>query len=359
VTVLHVVPGDLMRGAQVVARNLRERLDREHDEHQIVTLFAGQPAVLGNAQRLDVRPGRARRAGFDPRAAVALRRAVRRLAPRAIVAHGSEPLKYAVAAAGSTPIVYYRFGVATPAANRGWRRRFHRALVSRAALVVAISDDVRDEVVDLLGVEPDRVVMVPNGRDPEIYFPAAERVAPAAPHLIFVGHLTRTKRPFAFLDLVSELRRRGTAVTASIVGDGPLLADVVKAAPADVEVLGARVDVPDLLRTADVFVFSSVPESEGFPGVLIEAAMTGLPIVTTRVPGTMQAVVDGVTGIVVAPDDLAGLCDAVDQLVRDVDRRVSMGAAGRRHAVSGFALGDVVERWREVLAGVAAGRDGS
>ena len=340
-----------MRGAQVVARNLRDRLDRPDDEHQIVTLFAGESAVLDDAQRLDVRSGRARRAGFDPRAALALRRTVRRLAPRAIVAHGSEPLKYAVAAAAAqhTPIVYYRFGIATPAANRGWRRRFHRALVSRAKLVVAISDDVREEVVDLLGVEPDRVVMVPNGRDPEIYFPAPERSTRAAPHLIFVGHLTPTKRPLAFLDLVTELLRRGTTVTASVVGDGRLLDDVVKAAPAGVDVLGKRLDVPDLLRAADIFVFTSVPESEGFPGVLIEAAMTGLPVVTTHVPGTAQAVIDGVTGIVVAPDDLTGMCDAVEQLVLDADRRGSMGAAARQHAVSAFTLDDVVARWREVL----------
>jgi glycosyltransferase involved in cell wall biosynthesis len=348
-----------MRGGQVIARNLRDRLDRAGDEHQIVTLFAGKSAVLTDAWRLDVPPGRARRAGFDPRAALALRGVVRGHAPRAIVAHGSEALKYTVAAAGRTPVVYHRFGIATPAAHRGWRRRFHRALVSRAALVVAISDDVREEVVELLGVDPARVVMVPNGRDPAVYFPAAERLSPAAPHLLFVGHLTPTKRPFVFLDLLAELRRRGTNVTASIVGDGRLLADVVNAAPPDVKVLGARLDVPDLLRTADIFVFPSVPESEGLPGVLVEAAMTGLPVVSTRVPGTAQAIVDGVTGIVVAPDDLTAMCDAVEQLVRDAGRRVSMGAAARQHAVSGFALDDVVARWREVLTGVAAGRDGS
>ena len=57
-----------------------------------------------------------------------------------------------------------------------------------------------------------------------------------------------------------------------------------------VELLGPRSDVPELLRSADVFVFTSLPTGEGMPGVLIEAGLSGLPAVSTPVPGAATVV---------------------------------------------------------------------
>ena len=72
----------------------------------------------------------------------------------------------------------------------------------------------------------------------------------------------------------------------------------------DVELMGARSDVPALLRQADLLVFPGLPAGEGMPGVLIEAGLCGVPVVTTAVPGVGLIVADGETGIVVAVNDL-------------------------------------------------------
>jgi glycosyltransferase involved in cell wall biosynthesis len=352
-TVVHVVPSDLRRGAQIVAAELRARLHSGHEHHVLVTLFDAPASRLDRVHALGARSGRLRRLGFDPRPAIALRRALRTLQPRVVIAHGGESLKYVAFAARRTPIIYYRIGVSTAAGRRGARLALQRRSVRRADLVVAISEDVRKEMVDLLRAPSNRVVVIPNGRDPAVFHPGTHAAADGPARLLFVGHLVESKRPGLFLDVVAELTRRQLDVRGVVVGDGPLLDEIRAAAPQHVDVLGPRDDVPDLLRAADMFTFTSVVEGEGFPGVLVEAAMTGLPIVTTRVPGASDVVRDGVSGAMVDPNDRAALFDAAERIVRDRDRWRAMGEASRQHAVEHFDLDAVVARWREALARVA------
>jgi glycosyltransferase involved in cell wall biosynthesis len=99
-------------------------------------------------------------------------------------------------------------------------------------------------------------------------------------------------------------------------------------------------------------VFTSIAEGEGMPGVLIEAALAGLPAVTTDVPGARDVVLDGETGCVVPIDDMGALVDATRRLVEDPDGRVAFGAAARAHGVANFASSASFERWNELLAEV-------
>ena len=89
---------------------------------------------------------------------------------------------------------------------------------------------------------------------------------------------------------------------------------------------------------------------------VVEAAMAGLPIVTTRVPGVDDVVVDGVTGLIVAPDDVVAMVDALERLARSAELRARMGAAARTHAVDQFSIDDVIAAWKKALDGVV-GRD--
>jgi glycosyltransferase involved in cell wall biosynthesis len=353
--IVHVISRDLLRGGQVNARDLRAGLDGDGQAHVVLTLFAARRGALGDSDALDVGGGRLRRAGFDPRAAVALRRWIRRHRPSVVVAHGGEPLKYVAAAApADTTVVYHGLGTASPKARRGWRRALYGRLARRAAVVVAISREVEREVLDLLDVDAARVRVIPNFRDPSKYTPPPERPARATPRAIFVGHLTRTKRPLLFLEAIADVRRRQPAVEGLVVGGGPLLDVVRRAAPPGVEVLGPRHDVEAVLRDADVFVFTSLPEGEGMPGVLIEAAMAGLASVATRVAGAEDVVIDGVTGFVVGPHDTDGLRTAIERLTGDAVLRRQMGAAARRHAVEHFTIDRAVASWQHALRDATA-----
>jgi glycosyltransferase involved in cell wall biosynthesis len=345
----HVVPSDLMRGAQLQLSIILRQLATGPDRHGAVTLFDGAPGLLEHGASLGVRSGRLRRAGFDPRVVGRLRRHLDDRRPAVVVAHGGEALKYVVAARPGVPVVYHRIGVSAAPATRGWRRWLYRRLVHRAALVVAISTDTARDVEVTHGARPERVMVVPNGRDPEVFHPRPGATAAEDVRLVFVGHMTATKRPHLFIDVVQELARRGMPVAASMAGDGPLLDSVRRSAPARVGVLGPRTDVPDLLRSADVFVFPSLPESEGLPGVLVEAALSGLPIVATRTPGASDVVADGETGFLVDPEDVDAMVEATARLAGDPDLRQRMGRAGRTRALERFTAERYGAAWQDVI----------
>jgi glycosyltransferase involved in cell wall biosynthesis len=350
--VLHILPIDLARGAQTYARELRGALDTPAVPHRTLTLFAGPPAALQADVSLGVRPGVLRRL-VDPRGVARLRRHVRREDPAVVVAHGGEPLEYAVLAGVPVDrLVYYKIGIGgarlTPA-----RRALHRWLLGRTRVVAAVSHDSAAELATL-GVPDERVRVVPNGRDPD-RFPEWRGHDGTAVRLAFVGHMTSSKRPERFVAVVRALRDRGLDVEGRIAGDGPALAGLEPAAAdAGVHLLGRVDDVATLLATSDAFVFTSVAEGEGMPGVLIEGGLAGLPVVTTAVPGAAEVVDDGVTGTVVAVDDFDALVAATETLVVDPARRRALGAAARRRCEERFSLAASIAGWRDLLAEIAA-----
>lgn len=354
--VLHVLPYDMARGGQVAARDLRDLLNRYGDRHEILTIFESEAVLLFAEHRLRTKMGWRRNLGFDAVAYLRLRAAIKRLRPDVIVAHGGEPLKYlACTKTGRVPLIYLALGMVTQPVHSGLRHQFYRALMHRADVVAGISNETRDEARELFGIPSNRLLLLPNSRDPDVYRPIEGEYAASSPvRLVFVGHLTPTKRPHLFVEVVGELTRRGRRVVGEIVGDGPLEEEVrLLASDVPVSMLGRRTDVPRLLQRADVLVFTSLPESEGMPGVLIEAGMAGLPVVATACPGVSTVLAGGETGYVVAVDDFDGLVSAVQELVDDPELRRQMGSAARKRCTEEFSLEASGARWQAALDRVA------
>ena len=349
-SVVHILPFDLARGAQRYARALVDLLDSPEQRHLILTLFAADPVLLRADIELEVPQGGLRRLGLDPRVVLRLRRALRELRPAVVVAHGGEPAKYiALAAPRWLPVVYLSIGSAHPNLQRRASGALHRMYTRRADVVVAVSSDVAAEARDLHGVGEDRVVVIPNGRDADLFRPRqTPRAGPV--RLIFVGHLDAGKRPDRFVDLVAELRRRGFELEAQMVGEGPLAEAIRPAAEAaGVAMLGRRDDVARLMADSDLLVLTSRPP-EGMPGVLIEAGLSGLPSVSTRIPGAGDVIEEGSTGFLVEIDDFAGMVDAVQGLVSDQRSRSEMGQRARELCLRRFTLEATADRWRQVLS---------
>ena len=348
--ILHVLPIGLARGAQTYAKAMRDALDGADMNHRTVTIFAASSASLDGDIDLGVIPGLGRRLGFSPRAWWQLRRALRRWKPDVLVAHGGEALKYAgLAKSPSTKLVYYKIGTSRELLQNPLRRGFHQWLARRADFVAGVSSEMVEEARTLLGTRGDRTVCIPNGRDPKAFDLQAEPTQMSPVRFLFVGHLTRTKRPALFLEMIEALRERGVDARGVIVGDGPLFAELRSHLPEGNELLGSRNDVPQLLAKADIFVFTSTTEGEGMPGVLIEAGLAGLPVVTTDVPGARTVVWDGTTGVVVPVDDTGMLIDAAERLARDPDLRKLMGASARQRCLDEFTLESSVDLWRTHL----------
>jgi glycosyltransferase involved in cell wall biosynthesis len=111
--------------------------------------------------------------------------------------------------------------------------------------------------------------------------------------------------------------------------------------------LGYRADVADVLAAADVFVLPS--HFEGLPMSVIEAMLTGLPVVATDIRGPREQVVAGETGFLVPAATVAPLAAALSALVADAALRARMGAAGRARAVALYDEGAVVARTLSLL----------
>ena len=350
--VLHVVPTPLARGAQREARALADELDAPgRRAHRVLCLFDG-PAEVRPDLTLGIDDGADPGVGYNWRAVPRLRAALDRLDPVCVVAHGGEPLKYLVPAMAGRrrPLAYYAIGTYGASAGRRAQVALWRGLLRRVDAVAAEGDEVAEECTRLLGVPAGKVTMTPNGRDPDVFHPREGGRVDDRPVVIFVGALTDGKRPARFVEAVAGLRARGLTFQAVLVGDGPLRPSVEAAAgAADVEMLGSRSDVAELLGRADLMVFPSRPQGEGMPGVLIEGGLSGLPIVATDVEGVRTVIDDGRTGIVVGVDDRDGMVDALAGLLEDADRRRAMGEAARARCVERFGIVAVGALWLRVL----------
>lgn len=350
-TVLHVLPNDQDRGAQVYARQLVDALalDSEHC-HLIVTLFDSPDAAARADIRLRVSNGPLRRA-LDPRAVARLRRVIRAEPAALIVAHGGEALKYVVPAAGRIPTIYYKVGLSSAEISRPCRRHLYRNLSKRVTRVVGVSQAVADQAIELLGVPADRTAVIPNGRDPELYRPlAAGEQQAEPPRLLWVGRLEPGKRPGLFLDVVKELRGRGIDFSAAMVGDGPLRSGLEdRASRLGVDILGVRRDVPQLLRESSVLMMTSAADTEGMPGVVIEAGLSGIPVVSTCAAGVADVVMDGETGVVLRSDTPTDLAKAAAGILTDSAAREEMGKGARAQCMTHFTTEASARRWIEVV----------
>jgi glycosyltransferase involved in cell wall biosynthesis len=223
------------------------------------------------------------------------------------------------------------------------RRALHHA-IEPVDRLIAVSEGQR-RTYERIGVPRERFTVVPNGVAPRSAPPgrAAARAAlgldPDQPVVLTVGRLTHMKGQWHLVDAVPGLLARFPDLAVVLVGDGPLRQALEKRAAAlgvagAVRFPGHRADARQLLDAADVFVLPS--RYEGMPLVALEAMEAGLPVVATRVIGSEEVVVDGVTGALVRPGDSAALGVALGRLLADPGLRRRQGAAGRCRYLAGF-----------------------
>ncbi len=174
---------------------------------------------------------------------------------------------------------------------------------------------------------------------------------------LFAGQLRPHKDPLAFVKAVAAARSQGVAVKACIAGDGPLLGDLITEVTrhnlADsIALAGFREDLPALISAADIVVCPSLVES--FPRIGLEAMALGKPMIATHVGGIPEQVVDGETGILFPPRDIAALKEALVELAENRDKCEALGRAAKlRHGMhfsESVYAGGVEAAFRKLLA---------
>jgi glycosyltransferase involved in cell wall biosynthesis len=354
---LHVLATMNRRGAEVFASDLVRALASQGVEQQVAVLHPsnGPGRVSFEAPTLVVGDGWTTPGlRMSLEAVWSLRRLVSRWRPDVVQAHGGEPFKYLVisGAGDRSKLVYRRIGAAPQWIRQGPRRLVHAALMRRAAEVVAVAEAVRRETLEVFGVPPTKVRMIPNGVDPGrlklVRGRQATRkalgIAPDAHIMLSVGALTWEKDPLAHLDVAEQVAANDAELVHLIVGDGPMRQEVIRAVRRRglqdrVKVMGSRTDVPDLLAASDVVLFASRPDGmEGMPAVLIEAGMIGVPVVGYEIVGASEVVAHNATGLLSPYGDVEAVASNVLRLLRDSQMRRSMGRAAQAHCRSSFDI---------------------
>ncbi|MCL4782713.1 MAG: glycosyltransferase [Bryobacterales bacterium] len=237
---------------------------------------------------------------------------------------------------------------------RDWLYRLTDWLSDRT---VSVSEAVEARHVECRAVSPRRSRVIPNGVRAELFVKTPEMRARVRAELglqdefvwLAAGRLM-WKKDYATMLLAMA---GGVAGTLLIAGKGPdeeALRAQAESLGVRVRFLGLREDIPDLMNACDGFVMSSVVE--GLPMVLIEAAMAGLPAVTTNAGGTRDVVRDGETGFVVPVRDAAALRAAMQRLAAmPAEERRRMGEAARCAARERFSISKVASQWEDLYRG--------
>jgi glycosyltransferase involved in cell wall biosynthesis len=229
------------------------------------------------------------------------------------------------------------------------RRFICRFLSHFTDLSLAVSQGVKDYLVNEINLNPAKVRVVVNGVDIAAIDAARpgsevrrELGLPAGvPVLGLVGRLDHWGKGHKELFTAMANLKDRHPCHALIVGGGRREAEIRRMAESlglaeEVHFLGQRQDVPDLLQAMDIFVLPSY--SEGLSLALLEAMAAGLPVIATAVGGNPEVAMDGETGLLIPPQDANSLAGALERLLADPAWAQELGKNARRYVEANYSL---------------------
>lgn len=215
-----------------------------------------------------------------------------------------------------------------------------RTLAVSTDKVIAVSQEEQQHIERKIAIDPSKVTMINNGIRPILRFSkteAREKYGLPKDALIvgFVGRLAKQKAPLDLVRVCAEAADKSDALHFVIVGTGPLedqakeLAREFRSLEGRLHWLGEQPGT-ELMSTYDIFLLPSI--YEGFPYVLLEAALTGLPIVTTEDACARDIVEHGETGFICKTNVIEEMAERVVELCTDRDKRTAFGLLAKQNA---------------------------
>jgi glycosyltransferase involved in cell wall biosynthesis len=233
----------------------------------------------------------------------------------------------------------------------------------------AVSQGVADKAVEVFGLDPHHIQVVPRGRPDPLESLSADRsttraslgIPESSPVIITVAREHLVKNHVALLESAAILRQEFGDLRVVLVGGRSTGSEAIDSTLAQLDLgdsvlrLGHRTDVPDLLNAADVFVSTS--RSEGLPGAIVEAIGVGLPVVAFDVPGVADVLGADHPGLIPF-DDSTRLSDETGKILRDAATRDAIGVMGRARFEAGFEITGYVDRMTDIYRRLAHRADG-
>jgi glycosyltransferase involved in cell wall biosynthesis len=367
--VLLLIDSFQMGGAERITAALLPHLDRSRVTPILCTLRSRGDSPLAaqlgdNIRRIDLGAKRM----IDPAAFQRLLRLLQEEHIDLIHAQLQDSTVMAVAAHKLTgiPVVVTRHLIGEDHLSDGKRTLKQRlrnnleriSVQAGVARVITVSNATRDVYANQTGLPLNRFRTIYNGIDLEKFSRAEDKTVVKKalwlpmdnPLVTMVGVL----RPGKGHSVCIEAARSVPNAHFVLVGDG-MLRESLEAQAKDlkgrVHFLGQRMDIAAILSATDIFVLPS--DSEALPTVLIEAGAAGLPVVASNVGGVPEIVEDGVTGILIPPQDPQALADAIKRLIDDPVLARGMGDEAYQRVREKFTLSsqttELIELYESVL----------
>lgn len=291
-----------------------------------------------------------------------LARALRARSPRLVQSflfHANIASRFASVLAGTPWVVG---GIRVAEHQKRWHLKLERWTTELSLGSVCVSQGVLAHQRDVGGVDPSRLVVIPNGIDPLPYdiavpCPRASLGVPADAQLaLSIGRLDVQKGIRYLLDAAERVIAVRPNWHLVMVGDGPERDELQRrtaetpALAGRVHWLGRRADVPALLKSADLLVLASL--WEGMPNVVLEAMAARRAVVATAVEGSNELVIPGQTGWLVPPGDADRLGQALLEASSNSDQLRRYGEAGRARVETEYSNQRVVESYGRLWEGI-------
>lgn len=294
---------------------------------------------------------------------LAIARVIRQHRPSVIHAHWWIPQGLSVVIArwlarARIPVVCTLHGGDVYSFQGGMMRKLSQAVLKRCAFVCPVSTAVRDDLPSSIKDKASTVI-APMGVDTKTTFipDPQDRIDPNA--IVFVGRLAKKKGVDWLLEAFALALERESSLRLSIVGDGPLAADLRDVAARlqisqEVTFHGAlpHRELPSVYRTAGAAVMPSVRadggDREGLGLTVVEALSCGCPVLVSDSPSFADIVIDGKNGLVVKERDVKSLADAMCRLSRDQDLQSKL-RSNARSSVERYDWGSVTDAYSEIF----------
>ena len=229
--------------------------------------------------------------------------------------------------------------------------------------IVAVSEDVKKDILRYDSIDPSKIEVIPNGIDVERFNPERNTTDIRKEFSLeeddivigFIGRIVPAKGLEYLLNALPYLKEEFKNIKLLIVGEGSLVEELKERAKKNnifdnILFTGRRRDIPEILASINIFVMPSI--AEGLPNALLEAMAMGKPIVTTEVGGIPEIVKNGFNGLLVPPRDTVSLSKAIKELISNDQLATKMGQAARDLVRDNLSIKAIAQKWQSIYLSI-------
>ena len=368
IKILHILDSLKVGGLENGVINLINKLDRRKFMHTICCIRTAGPMAT-RLERQDVKIVSMNNIAQDYAMPFRLMRVLKHIKPDIVHTRNWGTVDGIIAAKmiGIKRIIHGEHGreFVDQCGSNFKRNLIRKFLLRRTCCVVAVSEELKNWLIESIGIPEKRVVKIINGVDTEKFSPpinksqAKRRLGISSDFLVVgtVGRLDPVKNYEMLLKAICFVKET-VPYKVVFVGDGPerpKLEEFVRVNHLpNIVFYGEKHNVSDYLRTFDLFVLPSL--TEGISNTILEAMACGVPVLATRVGGNPELVENHVTGELFTSGDHVTLSKRIEVFLSNKEKRDKFGKAARTRCERHFSLDKMVQKYDRLYSDLGVGQ---